>query len=169
MVDKEEKIRRNIRNYLPLGFSLIVFILSFIAKGITTNSFFINFFSGVFNDLALSFIHFGFNILMNVVIYIGIISFIALIILSILKLKNDHSYKTILKIISIFVSLFVFIMCIGVLFFGLSSGHILKSLPDLLLIVATNVLSIISLVISLIEFIRIFKKEKNTNDEEEDK
>lgn len=169
MTDKEEKIRRNIRDYMPLGLSLIVFVLCFIAKGITTNSFFLNFFTGVFNDLVSSFTHFGFNVLMNVIIYVGIISFISIVILSVLKLKNNHSYKTVLKSVSIFVSMFTFIMTIGVLLFGLSSGHILKSLPDLLLIITTNVLAIISLIISLVDYIKIFKKDKSINDKEEAK
>lgn len=167
MTKKEEKIRRRIRDYVPLGLSLIVFILSFIAKGITTKSFFTNFFTGVFTDTLLSFTNFGFNVLMNNVIYIGIISFIAIIVLSTLKLKKDRSYKTILKIVSILVSMFTFVMSTGVLLFGLSSGHILKSLPDLLLIVATTVISTISLTISLIDYIKILKKDNKTIVKEE--
>ena len=158
MSDKETKIRRNIRDYVPIGLAIVVVIISLIAKSITTNSFFINFFSGVFSDLISSFTHFGFSVLMNNIIYIGIISFVGLIVLSIFKLKKDHSFKTILKTVSIFVSLFIFIMSIGVLLFGLSSGHILKSLPDLLFILVTNILSIIALIISIIDYIKNFKE-----------
>lgn len=158
MSDKETKIRRNIRDYVPIGLAIVVIIISLIAKSITTNSFFINFFSGVFADLFSSFTHFGFSVLMNDIIYIGIISFIGLIVLSIFKLKKDHSFNTILKTVSIFISLFIFIMSIGVLLFGLSSGHILKSLPDLLFILVTNILSIVALIISTIDYIKKFKK-----------
>jgi hypothetical protein len=145
---------------MPLALLGVTLLLSIIAKAILTNSFFVNFFTGLFYDMGIAFSHFGFGILMNVVIYVGLLGLIGTGVLFGLRLRKDKKLDTIISHVSLFVSIFFTMMFLGTLLFALSTGSILKNLTDLLLLVAVGIISTIALVLSIINVVKIYLPKK---------
>lgn len=154
MTDKEEKIRRQVKRYMPLGLSLAALVLSIVAKAILPNSFFVNFFTGLFYDIGIAFSHFGFGIMMNIVVYVFLIAIIGVTSLFVLKLLKKRELHTIINFSSLLASIVFVTIFTGTLFFALSSGVLLKNLTDLILLLFVGVSSITALVVAAINVIK---------------
>lgn len=145
MTAREEKVRKEIRTYSPFVLAFISLLISLLARSSISKSFFTNFFTGVFADIGAAFTNFGFSVLMNVVVYIGILAFIGANIFFILKYRKRHDYRVILAHISTLIGIFMVMSSLGVLLFALSTDVLLKSLSDILLVALVNVISLTTL------------------------
>lgn len=164
MTEMEQKIRKQIWTYLPLAFCLIGIVLSLVARGVVKNSFFINFFTGVFTDLASAFTSFGFGVVMNVVIYASLLLTVATIALSVWRLLKDRSLATIILTVSSVLTIFLTTMFLGVLLFTFSTTIWLKSVIDLFYMLLVGGFTVAALVIVIIQNIKYFTVKKQTTE-----
>lgn len=152
--DKEIKIRKQVSRYLPLTLGLTSIVLSVIAKSLLANSFFVNFFTGLMSDIGMSFAQFGFGVVMNVVVYVGLLAFIGVAALFVMKLIKKREIGTIVNFSSLLFVIFTTLMFLGTLLFALSTGSILKNLTDLIFILFVGISSITALILSIINVVK---------------
>ena len=144
MTNAEEKIRKQVSRYLPLVLSVGGLVLAYIARNSVSNSFFINFITGIFSDAKFAFTNFGFSVAMNAAIYIGVIWLVIAIVAFVLRLIKDPSWGNFVLFVSNVVTTFVVIMFLGVLFFALSTNFLLKSVLDLVYMLFVGIFAIVA-------------------------
>lgn len=142
MTETEEKIRKQISRYLPILLCVASIVLAWMAKNEVSNSFFVNFITGIFSDAKYAFTNFGFGVAMNVAIYVGIIWLVIATALFIFRQIKEPSFANVVLFISNLLTTFVIVMFLGVLFFALSTSFILKSVTDLLYMISVGVCAV---------------------------
>ncbi len=142
MTETEEKIRKQISRYLPILLCIGSLVLAWMARNEVSNSFFVNFLTGILSDAKYAFTNFGFGVAMNVAIYVGIIWLVIATALFIFRQIKEPSFANVVLFISNLLTTFVIVMFLGVLFFALSTSFILKSVTDLLYMLAVGICAV---------------------------